>query len=572
MFSNTRFRIFILFFYGLIATLFLRTFYMQVILNEFFHEKSENQLMKFIHLYPHRGNIYDRNHHPLAITKTCYSVCAFPLQMKEKEKFILQGALLLEIPEDQLRHRLYSKTPFLWIKRRVSPDVYAKLHALNIKGLEFIKEEERVYPHDRLAAHVLGFVGIDNQGLGGMEYLYDRFLKGSPGKIVLQGDPRGRQVISGYKKVLDNAYDGGTIITTLDSHIQYFSQKALRKGVEDNGAKGGIVIVMDPKNGDILAMASYPEFDPNHWIDYDLINRKNKVMVDVYEPGSVFKLVTISGVLEEKLVKPNDIIYVPETMELGGRLIREAHAREPGETDRRTVGDIIEKSLNVGTTILARKLGEKKLYYYIKKFGFGEKTGLELPGESRGLLRDPKYWSAADIGMISFGQGVAVTPIQMIAAVGAIANQGEWVKPRILDRISYHHNMSIKGIPRVSKGHIISEKTSKEVVEIMIKTVETGTGTTAKIPGFYVAGKTGTAQKPSTVGRGYVPGEYIASFIGFFPARSPKYIILVAVDTPRKSIYGSSVAGPVFKEIGNELVRYFNIVPERAVSLNETIH
>jgi cell division protein FtsI/penicillin-binding protein 2 len=405
-------------------------------------------------------------------------------------------------------------------------------------------------------------VGIDNQGLCGLEYRFDTLLKGSPGKIRLEGDTKGHRMITGYKKVLDSGYDGGNIITTLDEFTQYITQKHLKEGIEHNMALGGIAIVMDPQTGEILAMSSAPEFNPNDWNQSHQANLKNTAIVDVYEPGSIFKLITMSAALEEGLANPNEVIYVPETIEVGGKRIKEAHPREPGETDRRTVSEILEKSLNVGTTLLAKRLGPKKFYEYIEKFRFGKKTHIELPGESKGLLRHVSKWSGSDIGTISFGQGVAVTPIQMIAGAAAIVNGGEWVKPKIIDRITYHDNQSIKGSPQVTYPNIIHKDTAKKVVTMMVKTVESGTGEIVKIPGYWIGGKTGTAQKPNPNGLGYLPGRYIASFIGFFPAYSPKYIILIVVDTPRRSIYGSSVAGPIFKNIAKDLILYKNIPPD----------
>jgi cell division protein FtsI/penicillin-binding protein 2 len=566
--NTPRFRLFIIGFYIVLCALFLRAFYLQVLKRDFYQQKSQLQLVKSISIYPHRGNIYDRNEKPLALTKVAYSVFAFPHTMKEKERFVNEASAILDIQPEVLSKKVYTKFPFVWIKRKVSPEAYTALKRLKIEGLDFIQEERRIYPHQRLASHVLGFVGIDNQGLSGLEYLFDPFLKGSAGKIMLEGDPRGFRVASGYKKIVDKPYDGGDIMTTLDERIQYSTQKFLREGVEENGALGGVAIVMDPRSGDILAFASYPDFNSNMWNESDQNARRNRGISDVYEPGSVFKIVTIASVLEEKLAKPNEVIYVPETLEVGGRTIKEAHPREPGETDRRTVSEVLEKSLNVGTTLLAKRLGEKKLFEYIEKFGFGKKTGVELPGESQGLLRKLNQWSGADIGMISFGQGIAVTAMQMVSAVTPIANGGIWIKPRLIQHITYHQNMSIKGFGKVDRGRVISEKTAKDITEMLIKAVESGTGASAKMQGYWVAGKTGTAQKPSANGVGYMPGQYIASFLGFFPAKNPQFLILVIVDTPVKSIYGGSVAAPIFRKIAADIVDYRHLPPERVTSSN----
>ncbi len=565
---TSRLRVLILFFYIILCVLLVRIFYMQVVQRDFYRKKSEGQLLKYIRIYPNRGIILDRNKNPLAITRPTYTVFGLTRQMKDKERVVSELSGLLSIPEEVLRHKVFGRQTFVWLKRQVDPDIYKRIQALHLSGVECVREEQRLYPNGRLAAHIMGFVGLDNQGLSGLEYLYDSFLKGSPGRIVVEGDACGNRVISGFKRTLDAACDGGTIITTIDDYIQYVAQKYLHESIVENGAKGGIVIVMDPRNGDVLALGSYPDFDPNNWVESDSGSLKNRVIGDVYEPGSTFKIISIAAVLEEKLARPTDVVYVPDSMELGGRIIKEAHQREAGESNYRSVSQIVEKSLNVGTAMLGMRLGEKRLYSYIQKFGFGTKTGVELPGESRGLLRDVKTWSGGDIGRISFGQGIAATPIQMIAAIGVIANQGQLVKPRIVDHIVYNQDKSIKGIPVVHRGTVVSAKTARMMTEMMVQTVERGTGVIARVPGFWVAGKTGTAQKPGMHGMGYAPGEYIASFTGFFPAYHPQYLILVAIDTPRKSIYGSSVAAPVFRKIASDIVFYKSMKPERRITPN----
>ncbi|NBV42390.1 penicillin-binding protein 2, partial [bacterium] len=336
----------------------------------------------------------------------------------------------------------------------------------------------------------------------------------------------------------------------------------LKEGVIENGAEGGQVIIMNPRNGDILAMADYPDFDSNHWRDSTDANRKNSNGADVYEPGSVFKLITISGVLDEGIVTTRSVINVPQTITIGGRTIREAHGRAAGETDSRTVSEILEKSLNVGTSLLAIKLGSRKFYEYIQSFGIGSRTGIELPAESRGILNHVKSWSEPDIAMISFGQGVAVTPIQMIAAAATIINNGERIKPRIVWQISQQKDRSMHAIPITSGGRAISAKTAKEMISVMHDTVEHGTATAAKIPGYRIGGKTGTAQKVRPGGWGYEPGKYVASFTGFFPVGNPEVVILVIVDSPTKSIYGATVAIPIFRKIALATIDHMNIYPD----------
>lgn len=561
--NNSRFIGFITVFYVVLFLFVVRIFYMQVLRYDFYRKKSRNQLTRIINLYPHRGNIYDRHLRPLAISRTAYSACTFPSQLENKALFIQQVSKILGIAPETLAQKMNSGSPFIWLRRKLDPQTYEALKKLQQPGLEFLKEDERIYPDGNLAASVLGFVGIDNQGLSGLEYKYDDFLKGSSGKIVMEGDPRGYRMVSGFKKTLDAPYDGGHIVTTLDSFVQYIAQKYLKAGVDENGALCGQVIVLDPRNGDVLAMANYPGFDSNHWRDAPATTRKNKCVADVYEPGSVFKILTVAAVLDEKLVSPETVLYVPDSIELGGRTIREAHAREAGESSSRTVSEIIEKSLNVGTTLLAKKLGEQKFYQHITEFKIGQKTGIELPGEPRGLLRAVSTWSVPDIGMISFGHGVAITPIQMVAAVTAITNQGDLIKPRIIRYMTSNQNASFHGIPRTVRGRAIRAETADKVTQILTNTVDRGTATVVKVPGYSIAGKTGTAQKPGPNGVGYLPGQYVSSFLGFFPAKDPQIMILVVIDSPKKSIYGAAVAGPVFKNITLDLITYLGIPPDK---------
>jgi cell division protein FtsI/penicillin-binding protein 2 len=547
----------------LIFVLFIvRLFYLQVYKYKFYKFRSEGQLNRIVKLFPHRGNIYDRNGDPLALTKTSYSVYAIPPQIENKWDFAKYLAEDIDIKSSVILKKVQTKMPFVWIQRKVDDDVYLSLKKRNIEGLNFIKEEKRVYPNQILAGDVLGFVGIDNQGLAGLEYVQDTLLKGSPGKILLEGDPIGRQLISGKRRIIP-PYDGGHITTTLDKRIQYSAEKHLKDGVLYNQAISGQVIVMDPRNGDILAMADYPSFDPNNYSEYPIKYRKNSCVTDVYEPGSVFKIITVAAVLEEDIVTPGAVIEVPEEIDFNGALVREAHKRDEEDTDQKTVSDIIVESLNVGTTLLADKLGKNKLYKYSRFFGFGKLTGIKIAGESSGLLRRPDIWSGVDVAMISFGQGLAVTPLQLACAVSAIANDGILLRPRIIRNINFSNGRTVKHRPILEVERPISKKTAKEVVKIMTRVVDEGTGQIARIPGYSIAGKTGTAQKARKDGRGYEKGKYVASFLGFFPADDPKILILVVVDSPERKIWGSSVAGPIFKNIALDTIDHLNILPHK---------
>jgi len=563
MFSITpRLRSLQLALFAFIGILIIRLVFLQIIEHDFYVAKSQSQVNKVFMIYPNRGEIYDRNGTPLAFSSPVYSAYAIPTQVEDKVGFARTVSAITGQQYETVFRLVNNNGAFIWIKRKLDDRTHQQLATLNIQGLNFVQEDLRVYPQNQLLSHVLGFVGIDNQGLGGLEYKFDRILQGNPGRIMLEGDPRGYRLVSGKKETRD-PFQGANITTTIDIYLQYICQKYLREGVIENGGEGGQVIIMNPKTGDILAMADYPEFDSNTWRDSTDTFRKNSTITDVYEPGSVFKLVTLAGILNEGLVTTRTVMTVPQTLTIGGRTIREAHGRSAGETDSRTVSEIIEKSLNVGTSLLAMKLGQKKFYHYITEFGFGKRTEVELPAESRGILNSIKHWTEPDIAMISFGQGVAVTPIQMVSAVSIIANHGEKIKPRIVWQITEKKDLSVHAIPITSEGQVISEKTAREVVNVMKETVHSGTGVGAKIPGYSIGGKTGTAQKVRQGGFGYEPGKYVASFIGFFPADDPQVVILVIVDSPSKSIYGATVAIPIFKKIALATIDHLDIYPDQ---------
>lgn len=562
---HIRMRIFVFVMACILLGFVVRLLYMQFYRHGFYLEKSRDQVKRIINLYPHRGYIYDRNKVPLAITITSYSAYAIPQEIEDKYRFSNHLAAVLQVPPDRINKLVHLNWPFVWLKRKLDVNAKLQLDALKLKGLYFIEEEKRIFPQQELAADALGFVGIDNQGLSGIEYKFDRMLKGSPGKLILEGDPHGYRLVTGIQKEI-LPYDGGHIITTLDEYVQYITQKYLAQGVAENEADAGFAIVMDPKTGDVLAMADVPAFNPNTWNKYPASCHKNSCITDVFEPGSIFKIFTVSAVLEENLFTPDSVLMVPESLTIANRVIREAHEREHGDTDRRTVSEIIEKSLNCGTSLLAMQLGEKKFYDYMQRFGFGKPTGIELPGESPGLLRHVKSWSSVDIAMMSFGQGIAVTPIQIAAAAAVIANKGTVIKPRIVKYIIENQDYTLHSVPIQNRQRIMSAQRALDVIDILTRAVDQGTGVTAQIPGYKIAGKTGTAQKPRKDGFGYEPGKYMASFVGFFPAYDPKVLILVVIDSPRKSIYGSSVAAPVFKNISERMIDYMDIAPTEPIT------
>lgn len=539
-----------------------RLFYLQVWQHGFYKNKSENQIDKIITIDAKRGRIYDRNKVPLSITTPAKSVFANPREIKDPLMTAKYLSPILNIDQGRLLNKLQSRGSFIWLSRKASIEVAKKIEALKLEGIHFIDEKNRVFPHETLAADIIGFVGIDNQGLGGIEYKMQSLLKGKSGKLLFQGDPRRRRLISGQTQIISPSVDGKHVVTTIDHYIQYVTERALEKGVKARSAKAGQVIVMNPNNGDILAMADYPRYNPNNWQVSPSRVRKNSAISDIVEPGSIFKLITISAVLEEGIVTPGTVMKVPETFLLYNKRISEAHKREEDEPDEYTASEIIQKSFNVGTSILAMELGKEKFHRYIELFGFGKKTGIELPGESAGLMRHHRNWNGLDNAMMSFGQAIGVTPIQMVTAISKIANGGLDIRPRVLQYTIDEDGTYRQGSPIRKKGRMFRERTMRQVQEIMHQTVEVGTGQIVKIPGYDIAGKTGTAQKARADGRGYAEGEYISSFVGFFPAYNAEVVILVLIDTPQKYYYGSQVAGPVFKEISEAIIDYYNIAPE----------
>ena len=433
----------------------------------------------------------------------------------------------------------------------------------SIKGLGFMEETKRIYPNNSLGAHVLGFVGDYNQGLGGLEYLYEKELKGNSGKMILEGDPRGRQMITGYREV-EEPQHGVNIITTLDYFLQHRAQSILQQQIDRYLAERGSVIILDVRNGEVIAMANSPSFNPNSWQKQPIWSTlRNSSVSDMYEPGSTFKVLTIAAAINENIVEADTVITVPEQIFRYRRKIREAHKRKDGESDQKTVHEILRDSLNVGTTLIAEKLGEKMFFKYMQDFGMGKLTGIEAPGEAKGILRPLKNWSGVDLAMHSFGQAVAVTPIQLAMAIGAIANEGTLLKPKVVRYLSFWENMTIQAIPKTKIRQVVAPKTARQILSIMTDVVDNGTAQIVKIPGYSIAGKTGTAQKPKANALGYEKDKYISSFVGVFPASQPQFLILVMIDSPQEKYYGSTVAGPVFRELALDMISRYNIPPDR---------
>lgn len=544
------------------ALLGLRLYYLQIIKYRFFTNRVEAQIKRVVELAPRRGNIYDRNGLLLVTTLETYSVCLDGSQISDPQHTAKVLGNLLGLEQRQIYRAIDPNKNFIWIKRKISDGEVDDLRAAKLPGVYLIPEQRRVYLRDMLAAQVLGFVDIDNNGLSGIEYSYDKLLQGIPGKLIIDKDLSGKEIYSG-NRIIKDPRDGNQLELTVDEFLQYIAGKELKKAVLNYQAAGGSVVILDVRTGEILAMLSYPDFNPNYFQQYPQLAWRNDAVQTVYEPGSVFKLITVSGALDSGAVSTNYTFVNGNYFEHGGRVIREAHSiKYPGKV--RTLRDLIVESLNIGAAKLGLRSGKDNLYRYITAYRFGHKTGVQLPGESPGIVKPPEQWSDSDQAIIPFGQTIAVTPLQMAAAVAAIANNGVLIKPTIIRRILDAEGHQLKDYTANSRGkRVISEETARLMQEMMQGVVDEGTGAASRIYGYAIGGKTGTSQKIDTVNGGYIQGQYISSFAGILTVNNPRLAILVVIDTPRGQYYGGDVAAPVFKNIAEEAIRYLAIPPDK---------
>jgi len=550
------------FFAALVFVIGIRLLFLQVFEHNYFLEKSMDQRLRFISLSPDRGDIFDRNGNLLATSINAYSVFTVPRNVENKKAVADVLSKQLNMSRYSVMEKLNSEKPFVWIKRKIEEPVAQKLIQKKLPGIGFISEKKRVYPKKRLASSVIGFVGTDNQGLSGIEISYDRYLKGEPGKLTTERDNRGMEIMTSNLRVLESATDGMNITLTLDEPTQYLAEQKIRKAVTENHAKSGCIIVMNTKTGELLALASYPDFDPNEFQRFKPEVLYSRVVSDVYEPGSTFKLVTVASAIEEGAITKNSTVYCPDKVEVGGKIIRNSHKLK-FPTRYLSIADILKESVNIGVVQIAQKMGKEKFYRHIKDFGFGESTDVGLAGESRGILSDVKDWNKPDIAMISFGQGIAVTPIQLISSLSSLANKGRRVKPYLVKNIESVDKSFVKAFVTEDRGQVVSQDTARDIMDLSRLVVEKGTGRLAQIPDFQVGGKTGTAQKALPNGEGYIEGHYISSFIGFAPLSDPRLAVLVVVDDPYPKYWGETVAAPACRDLMEFSLRRFNIPPDK---------
>jgi len=542
----------LLLFIAIAVIILVRLADLQLIHHQFYARKAESQRKRIITLAADRGEILDRNGRILATSLDTSSIYVNPRIFKDNEKLIkLLGGKIGPFDKRKL---------FAWVKRKIPIELAKKIEEQKIPGVSLLKEKKRVYPKGRLASQVIGFCGLDNEGLSGIEQSYDKYLKGVEGSIVTESDPMGYELLSVKEKDVEEASPGMILTLTIDETVQYIAERELEAAIKKFSAVSGNMIVMDIKSGEILALAGKPDFDPN---EYSKSSPKNwrTAAVDVYEPGSTFKVITAAAGLDEGVINLDTKLKALDSLTLGGKVIKNSHQIDWGGSYI-SVSRMLEQSINTGAAQIGILLGANRFYNKIKDFGFGEKLSINFPGESSGLLKNPANWYKPDIGMITFGQSIAVTPLQLISAVGSIANKGRRIKPVLVKKIESLDGSFLKTYAGEELNRPISEKTAREVKKLMENVVLFGSGKRAKMADYRVGGKTGTAQKAAPGGRGYMAGRYIASFIGFAPLNDPRLIALVIINEPKGSIWGESVAGPVFKEVVEESLRYLNVPPD----------
>lgn len=538
----------------------LRAFRLQVLPSENLARLRSRQFETVVRLEPRRGDIIDRNGKELAASVASYSLFADPklIQSPKRLSKLLSKSLNLTYKEIYAKIKNPARR-FVWIERRLNNDVKKQVEAWKEPGIGFVEEGKRIYPHENLLGQTLGFVGREGAGLEGLESRFEKELRGEEKHFNVRRDAMGRPLVVDGQLFTERP-GGANIQLTIDADIQYYLEQELAIARETHQAERAMGIVLDAKTSEIIAIAADPNFNPNEGANYDALVRKNSIVTDAYEPGSTLKTFTIAAALREGLIKPGTKYYCEKgKMKVGDKWIKEADVKEKWEW--LTVSQILEMSSNIGATKIAFDLGQEKLFKAFNDFGFGDKTGVEIPGETRGIL-PPLPWRIHHFSNISFGHGISVSPLQIANAYAAIANGGILNQPKILKTIVNSETKEELALPESKSRRIFSEADAA-TLRIMLTGVTSsfGTGSKARVSGFIVAGKTGTAQKVNPNGRGYLKGSYISSFAGFVPANDPKYVIYIAVDSSQKGYYGSDVAAPVFNKVAEYALRVGGVLP-----------
>ena len=532
-----------------------RLVYLQIVARDELALRAERQYSRVVKALGKRGDIVDRRGRVLATSADADSIIAVPAVIDDAPATVAKLCQALGgcngRERETLTDRFAKRNQFAWVRRQVSPDEARAVAALNLDGIGFVKETKRFYPNKELAAHLVGYVGVDNNGLGGIEFAYDSQIRGRDGSVLVNTDARRHA----FNSVERPPTSGSSIELTIDEYLQYLTERELHAGVVENHAAGGSAIVLDPRTGEILAMANEPTFNPNVYRESPEQQRRNRAVQDLYEPGSTFKLVTASAAIEGRVMPIDAMIDTSP----GYITVDSATVHDTANHGVLSFSEVIADSSNVGAIKIGLKVGTARLSQYVQRYGFGHPVSRDFPGESPGIVWDPATWTEGALAHVSIGYQVGVTPLQMVAAVGAIANGGEYIEPRVV-RAAYKDGRRYVVHPKVVR-RAISAETAATLTAIMEGVVENGTGTPARIKGQTIAGKTGTAAK--LVNGRYSQSDYNASFVGFLPSRHPALAIIVVIDSPHgpNHYYGGPVSAPIFRRIGESALRYLGVAP-----------
>jgi cell division protein FtsI (penicillin-binding protein 3) len=533
-----------------------RLAYLQLFCYSDYLNRAERQQQRIVEVSPRRGILYDRNFHELAMSLTMESCYAMPGEIMDQDMVARLLASVLDTSPEDISSKLAASSSFVWIARKLPPEKAARIKEMNLRGVYFAPERKRFYPKQQLASHVLGYVDVDEKGLGGIEYSLDSLIRGRPGRMMVFADAKQRWFDSSEK----GAEAGSNVVLTLDQNIKYIAEKELTQAIRDTRATSGTILVEETSTGRILGAANWPTFNPNSRGDASSEARMNRAIGALYEPGSVFKVVTLAGALEEGITNPEEVV----DCQMGAIYVAGHRIRDHKPFGMLTVAQILSKSSDVGAIKLGLRLGAPKLYDYIRAFGFGTLTGIDLPGEGHGMLRRVENWTPISIGAVSMGQEIGVTAIQLISAMNAIANGGEWVKPHVV--LGMRRDTKFFSTEQIETRRAISARTAATMRSMLQGVVLEGTGTRALLDGYTAAGKTGTAQKIDPATGHYSQTQTIASFVGFAPINNPAVTILVTLDSPVGLHEGGEVSAPVFKRVAEQVLAYLNIQQDAPVN------
>jgi cell division protein FtsI (penicillin-binding protein 3) len=544
-----------------LCALVARLFDIQILQHHLLAGLAGRQYQKTVELRGKRGTIYDRRMRELALSVDRESVYLNPNEFSKHPEALQHLARVLALKGATILEKMQSDRQFVWLKRQVPPEESATLRSLGLKGIGFVTESQRFYPKRALAGQVIGFVGTDETGLEGVEHSHESTLAGEAVRVMLDRDARGRSIAL-RSETLGQLPQGQDLVLTLDERIQFIAERELRAQVRRTGARGGVVVVMDPFTGEILALANEAVFDPTHFREASPKIWRERSITDTFEPGSTLKALLTAAALEERLVRPDDMLFG----EQGSIQVAHSVVRDHEKFGWLTFREVIEKSSNVGTIKVGQRLGKERYYDYLVRFGVGSQTGVDFPGEASGVLRPPQQWSEVSLASLSIGQELAVTPLQLVTAFSALANGGMLVRPHLVKAVLRNGEVVRETAP-VHVRRVISEPTARQVTNILQGVVVRGTGKEASVEGYAVAGKTGTAQKfDATLGR-YSTQKTLASFVGYLPAERPRVAILVSLDEPQEDMaWGSVAAAPVFSAIARPAMRYLRVPPDGSQS------